>query len=221
MRRTTKRILMISLVFLDLVFGTILVINEFGSNEHEKIVLVKAAGNFVPLEKSFRINKEVVDNTEVQIAEQKRLKKAEEERIAREKAIVYDGLTLKQLGAKLDRSLNSTLSGKGELIASYALKKGVDPYLATAIILHETGCQWGCSNLVRNCNNVGGQKGSGCGAYAKFPDLDTGIKKFIDNLYKNYYAYGLNTPEKMQKKYACSTTWAGKVNNYIKKIKSR
>ena len=30
------------------------------------------------------------------------------------------------------------MSGKGELIASYSLEKGVDPYIATAIILQET-----------------------------------------------------------------------------------
>lgn len=212
---------MISLVFLDLLFATILVINELGSKEQEKSILLKASGNFVSLEKKFEANNAMIKTTELNTQEQKKLKKAEEERIAREKRIVYDGLTLKQLGEKLDRSLNSTLSGKGELIASYALDKGVDPYLATAIILHETGCEWGCSKLVRNCNNVGGQKGSGCGSYAKFSSLDTGIKKFIDNLAKNYYAYGLNTPEKMAKKYAASTTWSSKVNKYIQKIKSR
>mgnify|MGYP002511620479 CR=1 FL=1 len=38
-------------------------------------------------------------------------------------------------------------------------------YLAVAIVLHETGCKWTCSKLVRECNNVGGMKGSGCGSY--------------------------------------------------------
>ena len=54
--------------------------------------------------------------------------------------IVYDGMTLNQLAEKLNRSLKSTIAGKGYLIASYSLQLGVDPYLATAIILHETGC---------------------------------------------------------------------------------
>ena len=40
--------------------------------------------------------------------------------------------------------------------------------LAVSIMLHETGCKWGCSYLVNSCNNVGGQKGSGCGAYSYF-----------------------------------------------------
>ena len=45
-----------------------------------------------------------------------------------------------------------------------------------------------------------------------------GIKGFIDNLYKNYYSYGLTTPEQMNSKYAESTEWATKVNAYIEKI---
>ena len=59
--------------------------------------------------------------------------------------IVYDGMTLKELGEKLDRSMGSSLDGYGEYFASYALEKGVDPYLALGIVLLETGCKWGCS----------------------------------------------------------------------------
>ena len=98
-----------------------------------------------------------------------------------ETSIVYDNMTIEELSSKLNRVLKSTMSGKGELIASYSLEKGVDPYLATAIILLETGCNSSCSKLVNSCNNVGGQKGSGCGAYASFPTLDDGIKAFINN----------------------------------------
>ena len=54
--------------------------------------------------------------------------------------IVYDGLTMNQLADKLNKSLKSNISGKGYLIASYSLQLGIDPYMATAIILHETGC---------------------------------------------------------------------------------
>ena len=133
--------------------------------------------------------------------------------------IVYDNMTIEELSSKLNRVLKSTMSGKGELIASYSLEKGVDPYLATAIILLETGCNSSCSKLVNSCNNVGGQKGSGCGAYASFPTLDDGIKAFINNLYKNYYSMGLTTPETMGPKYAESPVWSMKVNNYINKIK--
>jgi len=138
-----------------------------------------------------------------------------------EPAIVYDGLTLEELSSKLDRTLSSTLSGKGYLYASYSLEKGVDPYLAVAITMEETGCAWGCSNLVVSCNNVGGMKGSGCGSYAAFSSIDDGIKAFIDNIARNYVAYGLTTAETMNPKYAENPMWASNVNAYIEKIKNR
>ena len=134
--------------------------------------------------------------------------------------IVYDNMTIEELSMKLDRVLHSTMSGKGNLIATYTLEVGVDPYLATAIILLETGCNSSCSRMVNTCYNVGGMKGSGCGAYASFPSLDDGIKAFIDNLNRNYYSYGLTTPETMGPKYAESKDWPIKVNNYINKIRS-
>lgn len=134
---------------------------------------------------------------------------------------VYDGKTLNELAITLNKSLNSTITDKGYLIASYSLEKGVDPYMATAIILHETGCKYGCSSLVVNCNNVGGQKGSGCGSYSYFNSLDEGIKAFIDNLDKNYVSLGLTTPEQINPKYAEDQGWSSKVNRYIEEIKAR
>lgn len=137
---------------------------------------------------------------------------------------VYDGMTLEELAAKINRNLgDGYISGKGELIASYCLEKGVDPYIAVAIMLHETGCRANCSNLVRQCNNVGGQKGSpGCGggAFKAFNTLDEGIYGFINNLYKNYYAYGLTTVETIAPRYAEGNTWAGKINWYVNLIKN-
>ena len=135
------------------------------------------------------------------------------------RVIVYDGMTMSELTEKLNRSLKSTIAGKGDIFASYSLERGVDPYLAVSIMLLETGCNWSCSSLMRKCNNVGGQKGSpSCdgGSYKSYPSLDEGIKGFIDNIADNYYAYGLTTPEAMNKKYAASNMWAIKVNNYIK-----
>lgn len=137
--------------------------------------------------------------------------------------IVYDGLTKEQLVAKLNRNLNSTLEGTGEIFADYALELGIDPYLAVAIVLHETGCSWNCSTLVTQCNNVGGMKGSpGCGggSYASFSTLEEGISRYMNNLYNNYYVYGLTTPETINPKYAQSTTWASKINYYINKIRA-
>ena len=134
--------------------------------------------------------------------------------------IVYDNLTMEELASKLDRTLKNELAGKGYLYASYSLEKGVDPYLAVAITMEETGCNWNCSNLVKTCNNVGGMKGSGCGSYGYFNTLDDGIKAFIDNIERNYVAYGLTTAEAMNPKYAENPLWSRNVNNYINRIKS-
>lgn len=137
--------------------------------------------------------------------------------------IVYDGLTLDELSAKLDRSLNSTLSGTGNLFATKSLELGIDPYLVVAIVLHETGCSWECSELVNQCYNVGGQKGApGCwgGSYQAFNSLEEGINSYIDNLYYNYYSAGLTTPEAINTRYATSQEWSSKINWYIDKIKA-
>lgn len=162
-------------------------------------------------------------------------KKAEEAKMAAEKAKADErtqaltatsgnSLSYDELVAKLNRSLNSTLSGRGDIFAKYATELGIDPYLAVAIVLHETGCKWECSTLLKQCNNVGGMKGSpGCngGSYKAFSSLDEGIKAFMNNLYKNYYAKGLTTPEQMGSKYAASGTWATKVRAYMNEIEAK
>ena len=137
--------------------------------------------------------------------------------------IVYDGMTLNELAEKLNRSLKSTLSNTGMSFAKYSVEMGINPYLAVAIVLHETGCNGTCSEQVRNCYNVGGMKGGpSCNgtSYKKFNSLDEGIAAFMNNLKVKYYDQGLNTPELMNKKYAASQTWASKVNMYIKKLKA-
>lgn len=148
---------------------------------------------------------------------------AKEEVMVIKDPVVYDGLTMKELGDKLDRSLNSTLAGKGYLFASLSMELGVDPYLAVAIVLHETGCRWECSYLTRVCNNVGGQKGSpSCngGSYMRYDTLDEGIKGYLTNLYNGYISKGLTTPEQIGPKYAGSTSWPSKINWYINDIKA-
>ena len=137
--------------------------------------------------------------------------------------IVFDGMTLDELADKLNRSLKSTLAGTGMSFAKHATELGIDPYLAVAIVLHETGCNGTCSEQVRNCYNVGGMKGGpSCNgtSYKKFNSLDEGIAAFMNNLKVKYYDQGLNTPELMNKKYAASQTWASKVNMYIEKLKA-
>ena len=137
--------------------------------------------------------------------------------------VLYEGLTVDELALKLNKSLKSNLKGTGNLFAKYSIEYEVDPYLAVSISLLETGCKWGCSRLVRECNNVGGMKGNpGCfgGNFRKFETLEDGIEAFIKLLSTGYYKKGLTTPELMEKKYAGgSNTWAAKVNNYINQVK--
>ena len=132
---------------------------------------------------------------------------------------VYDGMTLDELSNKLNKSLKGVLANKGKLIATKCIKYKMDPYVAVAIMLHETGCNWKCSTLSTKYYNVGGMRGSK--GYMHFSSIDEGINKFLDNLYRGYYRIGLNTPEKMNKKYAESTSWSQKVNEYVKVIKNK
>ena len=137
-----------------------------------------------------------------------------------ERIVVYEDMTMEELTDKLNNILSSDLSGKGEYYAKYSIEMGVDPYLAVAISMHETGCTWGCSYLARECNNIGGQKGSGCGAYQAYDTIEDGIYGFIKNIKKNYVDYGLLTAEQMNPKYAEDPNWSSKVNKYIEKIKN-
>lgn len=137
--------------------------------------------------------------------------------------VVWDDLTVEELTLKLNKNLYSDLEGMGEHFARYTEETGLDPYLAVAIVNLETGCKWGCSTLARSCNNIGGIKGSpSCngGAYKRFDSLEEGIKSYLDLVYYNYYSVGLDTAEKMNPKYAESTSWAFKVNNYYNDIKN-
>ena len=134
---------------------------------------------------------------------------------------VFEGLTLEEIADQLNKSLKNDISGKGMVIANKCVELGVNPYVATAIILHETGCgQNQCSNIARNCYNFGGQKGSGCGAYKKYNSVDEGLEGMISNLYRNYYSRGLVTVETIGPKYAESDTWVSKINWYVNKIKN-
>ena len=139
-----------------------------------------------------------------------------------EKKHSFNGESSKKIAKKLNRYLNSTLKGKGEFITEYSIKVGMDPYLATAVMLQETGCYWTCSGLTRQCNNVGGNKGTpSCngGSYRRFDTIEDGIKFAINTLSK-YYKNGKTTPEQIGPKYASDPKWPTRVNNYIKKLKN-
>lgn len=205
---------------------TLQVNKDYGKLDASKIVALNqvdvksmaSANRVIETKKEEVIKKEEIEEVPMEVASQA----VEPEPPAPARIEVYDNLTIEELSAKLDRNLNSTIAGKGNLVATHALELGVDPYVATAIMLHETGCNWKCSNLVVSCNNVGGQKGApGCGggSYKSYPTLDEGIIGFIDNLYNNYYAKGLNTIDAIGPKYAQSTTWTSKIYSYVEKIK--
>ena len=140
------------------------------------------------------------------------------------KELVYDNMTLEQVITQINKSLNSTLKGTGEIFVTKSLEKGIDPYVAVAISLYETGCKWECSYLVKECYNIGGLKGNpGCdgGSFKKYNTLEEGIDAYLNTI-ESYYKAGMDTPEKMEYRYSGgSTTWANKVNNYIKEIKSK
>ena len=139
-------------------------------------------------------------------------------------SIIYDGLTITELTNKLNRSLPSYLTNTGYFFAEYTKKTGLNPYLSVAIVLLETGCNWQCSYIMVNCNNIGGLKGHGrCGntGYSAYDSLEEGIVSYLDILYNGYMLKGLDTPEKMASTYAESPEWARKVNTYIEQIKAK
>ena len=181
---------------------------NFNSANVEELEIIEVNTEDVEVTNGVDKDEKVEDTMEVEVVEE----------VVPE--VVYEGMTMDELASKIDRSLKNELSGKGYLYASYSLEKGVDPYLAVAISLEETGCNWNCSGLVRSCNNVGGMKGSGCGSYGYFNTLDDGIKAFIDNIKRNYVDYGLTTAEAMNSKYAENPAWSTNVNNYINRIKN-
>ena len=132
---------------------------------------------------------------------------------------VYEAMTMEELTDKLNKSLGGILTGHGDIIASHSIEIGVDPYIATAIMLHETGN--GTSNIANNCFNFGGQKGYGCGAYKKYGSVEEGLVGMIDNLHKNYYSHGLTTVETIAPRYAESGTWPAKINWYVDQIRTK
>ena len=141
-----------------------------------------------------------------------------------ERIVVYENMTIEELSAQLEKSMNGVLVGKGYTYARYSIQYGVDPYLALAITLLETGCKWNCSYLATTCNNIGGMRGPNpCGStgYARFSSLDEGIEAYFKNLAYNYYAYGLTDVYSIHKKYAQSPDWPTYVNNYINEIRAK
>lgn len=214
----TLEIISVSMIF---VLTAYLIHLNLIVSDYEATMDYSFKGNYVQIEKNTSLSEDIVNEANFVEFPGIELAIEEQEPVVEEpEQVLYDGKTVDEIAEILDRSLNSDIAGKGYLIASHSIEMGVDPYMATAIILQETGCKWECSTLVKSCNNVGGQKGQGCGSYSSFDTLDNGIIAFIDNLYNNYISYGLTTPETINPKYAESQTWSQNVNRYIESIKA-
>lgn len=203
MSSDSKKILLALFFVIDCLLVTLI----FKANSNSKVSLESQNTNMKSIANKYEILNKKIDLVEEEVVEE-------------QPVIVYDNLTYDELVAKLNNNLNDDLAGKGAVIASKSLELGVDPYMVTAIMLQETGCKWTCSQLVKACNNVGGQKGSGCGSYSYFNTLDEGIEAMISNIYYNYYTKGMTTPETINPVYAESQTWSYNVNRYIDEIRN-
>ena len=153
MKASLKTILLVTLAVIDCIVGGYIVVQNNQESVKEKPVKILEFGQILEIDEE-RLMAMVIEEEKAKI--------------------VFEDMTLEELSNKLDKSLNDDLAGKGSLIASYSLEKGVDPYIATAIMLQETGCKWKCSRIVKTCNNVGGQKGKGCGSYKAYSNLEIG-----------------------------------------------
>ena len=200
MKASLKTILLVTLAVIDCIVGGYIVVQNNQESVKEKPVKILEFGQILEIDEE-RLMAMVIEEEKAKI--------------------VFEDMTLEELSNKLDKSLNDDLAGKGSLIASYSLEKGVDPYIATAIMLQETGCKWKCSRIVKTCNNVGGQKGKGCGSYKAYSNLEEGIKAFINGLSKNYFSKGITSTKEINKRYATSKSWYKKVDAYIQEIQKK
>src|SRR5574344_2306341 len=114
-----------------------------------------------------------------------------------------------------------------ENLASYAgvpvwngLQYGVDPYVAVAISLLETGCKWNCTV---SHNNVGGNMVcyNGKCYIRSFNTIEEGITYHISNLYNGFYAKGITEVTQIGRSYAASPTWSQRVYGYIEEIRNK
>ena len=94
------------------------------------------------------------------------------------------------------------LKGKELIYLQYCNIYKVNPALMMAISRQETG---GDSNRLVNDHNYGGMKGTGNagknGSFAKFSCAEEGIRAHVSLIARNYVGKGLNTIDKIQKKY--------------------
>lgn len=226
-----KKLMSLTLGILGITMISVaLIIDDSSSLKRKNVETESSNINVINMSSSNReVEVQIIDNPQTSNANNTSIKELSMEQAPQAEYIpprveVYEGMTIEELSEKLNRSLGtSNLQGKGNVIAAKCIELGVDPYVATAIMLHETGCRSKCSNLVVKCNNVGGQKGSpscGGGSYKYYASLDDGIVGHIENLYYRYYSKGLNTVEAIGPRYAESKTWVSKINWYVDLVRA-
>ena len=135
----------------------------------------------------------------------------------------FNGESVSEIGKKIDKyCVKTPLEGYGEYIAKASIKKSVNPYLISGIILENSNCKNDCSVIFKECNNVSGMKGSpGCfgGVYKEYRTLEDSISDIVNKISRDFYTPEMQAPYKMYKDYGKSTSWALKVSNYMEAIK--
>ena len=135
----------------------------------------------------------------------------------------FNGESIEKIGEKIDKYCKKTpLDGYGEYIAKASIRKSVNPYLISGIILESTNCKNDCSIIFKECNNVSGMKGSpGCfgGAYKQYKKLEDAISDLVNTISHDFYTPEMQAPYKMYKDYGKNSSWAFKVSNFMDVIK--
>ena len=130
---------------------------------------------------------------------------------------------MEDIARKMDKYFEKTpLEGYGEHIAKTSIAKGVNPYLVGGIIVDSTSCKNDCTILFKQCNNVGGMKGSpGCfgGTYKKFDSVGDSITELINEISKKFFTKEMQVPNQMYADYGKNSTWAFKVSKVMENLK--
>lgn len=111
----------------------------------------------------------------------------------------------------LNLFLEGVLAGKGEQFCKAQEKYGINATFLVGIANNESAM--GKSEYARNRNNIAGMRGAN--GYLKFESVDECIDKMAANLKAKYTDQGLNTIEKINKKYAESDEWANAIIRHM------
>jgi len=134
----------------------------------------------------------------------------------------YNGEDISIVANKIEKYFDKTdLSGYGKFIAEKSVKKEVNPYLVSGIILESTLCKNECTLIFKECNNVSGLKGEpGCfgGSYKKYKSINDGILDLIDTISEKYSDKEMQNPNKMYKSYGKNAVWAFKVSKFMEEL---